>query len=177
LNDCLGNPLNESTLFEIALKAENRQHGRSSGVDIAICLKNAPIFFEKGDIVELNLKIPSFTLLSTGKPAATTGESVAHTTAVFQKKPKLLEAFALVTRELAKPQKEERFLSLIRENHALLKEIGVVPKRVSQLIEEIEHLGGAAKITGAGSVKGECAGAILVFKPKEREIDFQGKSE
>jgi mevalonate kinase len=50
----------------------------------------------------------------------------------------------------------------IRRNHRLLVEIGVVPGRVARFIAEIESIGGAGKICGAGSVKGEAGGMVWV---------------
>ena len=57
-------------------------------------------------------------------------------------------------------------ISLIRENHKLLNKIGVVPQNICNFINEIEVDGGAAKICGAGSIKGDSAGAIIVFSEK-----------
>ena len=50
----------------------------------------------------------------------------------------------------------------IRKNHQLLKYIGVVPNKVAKFIEQVEELGGAAKISGAGAVSGNNAGIVLV---------------
>jgi len=52
---------------------------------------------------------------------------------------------------------------LIRENNRLLQDIGVVPQRVRQFIEEIEQWGGSAKVCGAGSVTGDKGGVVLVI--------------
>jgi len=57
----------------------------------------------------------------------------------------------------------KKIISLIRENQKLLNNIGVVPKNISNFIDEIEQMGGAAKICGAGSIRGNNAGAIIVF--------------
>jgi mevalonate kinase len=53
--------------------------------------------------------------------------------------------------------------SLIRENHRLLCRIGVVPQKVQQFVSEVEAAGGAAKVCGAGSVRGDSGGAVLVL--------------
>ena len=50
----------------------------------------------------------------------------------------------------------------IQHNHRLLCHIGVVPKVIQQLIQQIEELGFAAKISGAGNIKGNHAGMVLV---------------
>ena len=51
----------------------------------------------------------------------------------------------------------------IRKNHQLLTMIKVVPENIKKFIAEIEKFGGAAKITGAGSIAGDCAGAVLIY--------------
>ena len=51
----------------------------------------------------------------------------------------------------------------VRANHDLLKQIGVVPENIHQFVTEVEGLGGAAKICGAGSVAGNSAGMVLVM--------------
>ena len=52
---------------------------------------------------------------------------------------------------------------LIRENHQLLVEIGVVPTKAQNFIVDIEQLNAAAKTSGAGSVAGDNAGVVLVI--------------
>ncbi len=163
LNTHFKRDLSQEEMFQLGLKAENRQHGRSSGLDLAICMRERPIFFEKGSITEPILTYPSFKLLFTGRPNETTGSVVSHTSAIFKKDPILLNEFASVTRDIGKPQTKEAFLKLIRKNHALMKEIGVVPQKVAEMVSEIEISGGAAKITGAGALTGECGGVVLIF--------------
>lgn len=53
----------------------------------------------------------------------------------------------------------------MRLNHRLLDRLGVVPKAAGRFIAEVEALGGAAKICGAGAVRGDHAGALLVHVP------------
>jgi len=48
--------------------------------------------------------------------------------------------------------------------------IGVVPTAVQAIVEEIEHLGGAAKLSGAGSLSGPGAGCLLVLLPEDAEM-------
>jgi len=43
----------------------------------------------------------------------------------------------------------------------------VVPARVTVLIEQIERLGGAAKIAGAGAVSGDTGGLVLAYLPNQ----------
>jgi mevalonate kinase len=51
----------------------------------------------------------------------------------------------------------------MRENHKLLSTIGVVPEKVQSFIATIEEIGGAAKISGAGSVRGSSGGTLVAI--------------
>ena len=57
---------------------------------------------------------------------------------------------------------EQELIAAVRENHRLLVGIGVVPESVQHLVSEIEAQGGAAKICGAGSIRGDSAGIVWV---------------
>ena len=57
---------------------------------------------------------------------------------------------------------QQLLIESIRHNHQLLVKIGVVPEKVQKFIAEVEKSGGAAKICGAGSIRGDAAGAVLV---------------
>jgi mevalonate kinase len=53
--------------------------------------------------------------------------------------------------------------ALIRENHRLLVQIGVVPEKVQRFISAVEARGGAAKICGAGAISGNAGGTLLLL--------------
>ena len=110
-------------------------------------------------------------LVNTGKPAASTGECVSHTESFF-KRTALADDFAAVTQSFDNALQAQDVTDMrraFRENHRLLTEIGVVPRRVETLISELERQGGAAKVCGAGSITGDAAGAVVIladFDPK-----------
>jgi hypothetical protein len=54
------------------------------------------------------------------------------------------------------------FRVAVRANHQLLVRSGVVPEAVQRCVETVEERGGAAKVCGAGAVRGEQAGVLLV---------------
>jgi mevalonate kinase len=51
-----------------------------------------------------------------------------------------------------------------------LEELGTVPPEVRALVRRIEAVGGAAKISGAGSLAGPGAGSLLVYDPDIERI-------
>jgi hypothetical protein len=54
----------------------------------------------------------------------------------------------------------------IRDYQRCLEELGVVPEPIRETIRQVESLGGAAKISGAGSLSGAAAGCLLVHWPE-----------
>ena len=55
------------------------------------------------------------------------------------------------------------FKTAINENHHLLCQIGVVPKKVQDFITDLQQNGFAAKTCGAGSVNGDYAGMVMII--------------
>jgi len=53
-------------------------------------------------------------------------------------------------------------LALIKTNHSWLQALHVVPQKVADFICQVEQAGGAGKICGAGSIRGEAGGLVLV---------------
>jgi len=151
--------------LSFAQEIENLQHGKSSGLDLHLVTYGGCVYFQNG--VRETRNIPNFPLfiVNTGQPEASTGECVAYVTQFFEKLPDLATVFGKVTAAIDDACAKNDFAAFqagIRANHLLLSEIGVVPEKVANFIRAIEHAGGAAKICGAGSVRGETAGVVLV---------------
>ena len=51
----------------------------------------------------------------------------------------------------------------VQDNHWLLAEIGVVPKKVGQFIKDVMTAGGVGKVCGAGSIRGDAGGMVMVY--------------
>lgn len=165
-------PLSTEALFELALEAENMQHGHSSGLDLRVALQGGGVYMHQGVMHPRSLPVFPWFLVNTGAPLTSTGECVAAVATHFQD-PALKSAFGAVTNRLDAALHAEDMAGIqaaIRENHALLCRIGVVPARVAAFIADIEQRGGAAKICGAGAVSGESAGVVMVMNTNEMDL-------
>lgn len=168
-------PFSQEKLFELALQAENMQHGRSSGLDLQVILQGGAMRYEKNSSsLFLKRPLPDFPLylIHTGIPENTTGECVMHA-APFFKHAKVLKKFSDVTNKMDHALKQTNmnlFKDAMRENHYLLCEIGVVPRPIQELIFSLEKKDMAAKICGAGAVSGNAAGMLLVCTENKREL-------
>ncbi len=155
-------------LYDLACDCERLRHGITSGVDPYVCLYGGFIKFHQRLRVSLPFPELEFQLVLTGTPAASTGECVMSVKKNFDNSA-IWDDFEAVTTaiETALSERDEKqLLTMIRQNHQLLSAIGVTPLRVRKFIEAVERLGGAAKISGAGSVSGEHAGVVIVFGPR-----------
>lgn len=183
-----GNRADAHEIFRLSLEAERRQHGQPSGVDNAAVLHGGLIWARKdvGGGVKLETLEASSPLLakvrlfSTGTPQEPTGAVVAAVRAKIDADPLRYEdlfdhmerATWGLRQELARRQENpQRVITLLRQYHAALVELAVVPGPVATLVEQVEAHGGGAKISGAGALTGPGAGSLLVYHPEEAEID------
>jgi mevalonate kinase len=151
--------------YEYSLEAEKLQHGKPSGVDSYISLHGGCASFKEGVATSMSLPRMKMFMVQTGIPESTTGESVMEVERNFRNS-EIWSEFEAVTscfEDAIKANDDQKIRWLVRENNRLLAAIGVVPTRVQQFIAEIEQWGGSAKICGAGSVRGNKGGVVLVF--------------
>ena len=152
--------------YRFSLGAENLQHGHASGLDTFVSLHGGCVRFEKGLAQSMPLPRVPLYVVQTGTPASTTGEAVAAVKAATGGKGSAAWGeFSAVTDRMAQALREndpEAFVASVKDNHRLLREIGVVPGKVADFLREVEAAGGAGKICGAGAVAGDAAGMVLV---------------
>ncbi|WP_420554293.1 mevalonate kinase [Neptuniibacter marinus] len=159
----------QQIFFQKVKYCERLQHGRGSAIDAAAVTYGGLIKVQDHHVTPLSVELgEGWYHFHSGEPCCSTGETVAEVRERFSNQSHLWDQFSEVTQrvEMSVNQPTE-MLSAIRLNHRLLQEIGVVPLSVSQLIERIEALGGAAKICGAGAHRGEGAGQVLVYFPEQ----------
>lgn len=151
--------------YDFSLEAEKMQHGRPSGVDSYISLHGGCARFQNGAAEKMPLPRMRMFTVETGTPLSTTGECVMQVDKDFAGS-SIWSEFADVTDGMADAISADNaplVRKLICENHRLLEKIGVVPPKVCRFISEIEAQGGAAKICGAGAVRGDAGGIVLVL--------------
>jgi mevalonate kinase len=151
--------------YEFSLESEKLQHGHPSGVDSHISLYGGCAVFQNGTACSVPLPRMKMYLVETGVPETTTGECVVQVRERFRDD-LIWNDFEAVTVQVERAVREnngELMRALIRENHRLLCRIGVVPQKVQQFVAEVEVAGGAAKICGAGAVRGDNGGVVLVL--------------
>ena len=162
----VGRMFEKNELFERVMDCERLQHGHPSGVDAHASIYGGCMTYRRGGAIQpLALKNFELTLLHTGAPEASTGECVAQVKEHFTDST-LRPDFERVAQSMTAALRYGDSAALIppvRENHRLLTQIGVVPERVQRLVAAVEARGGAAKICGAGSIRGEAAGMVWLI--------------
>lgn len=165
---------------ELALRAERLQHGHPSGVDTATALAGGVLWarrtpaglLEREPVAVASPLLERLRVYDTGTPPEPTGAVVAGVRAFRERHPgrtaallDRLEAAALTLRaELERRQEDPATVrDLLRASAAALAELGVVPAPVRAIVRAVEAAGGAAKISGAGSLAGPGAGCLLVY--------------
>lgn len=177
-----GAEVEPGTIERLALEVERRQHGMPSGVDGATILRGGVLWACKTssgglEIEPVRVRSPLLSRIrvyDTGMPPEATGAVVAAVRRRREQDPARIEAVldrfdaatAAFRSELEREEEDrDRALHLIREAQVCLEDLGVVPEAVRLAVRQIEAAGGAAKISGAGSLGGPGAGSLLVYHP------------
>ncbi|MGH1463089.1 MAG: mevalonate kinase [Neptuniibacter sp.] len=173
-----GHSLSVEERFKQIRYCERLQHGRGSAVDAAVVTYGGAVKVQSDRVIPLSLALNSnWYLWHSGTPLSSTGEVVAAVREKYESSV-IWQAFSKITSEFEAAlfdNDENEIIRLVQVNHQLLQKIGVVPEYVSHIIEQIEHLGGAAKICGAGSVKGDAGGQVMIYLPKMSPLALEQK--
>ncbi|EJW01689.1 hypothetical protein EDEG_03782 [Edhazardia aedis USNM 41457] len=155
--------------IDLARRIEDNFHGKSSGIDVAIVKTCGVIVFQNGrfrTIVSDHLNKYKFIIFDSGLKKDTKQ-------IYLSKKPKDDTFFDKMNEIAVKAEKLiqndfslKDLYPLLRENHEMLRELGVVPEIMHNEVLKLRKMGIEAKITGAG-----CGGFLFTFVEKDVNID------
>ncbi|MFA5272685.1 MAG: hypothetical protein WC353_00835 [Candidatus Peribacter sp.] len=152
-----------------ALAIEDAMNPGHSGIDFAVIWEERPLYFRKGQEPQV-ITLPKdllrgALLVDTGTPNESTPELVAWVRERSED-PRtqrvMLRALGDIGKCTERLRKGEDIRTVFRDHHRAQVALGVVPKPVQVLIREIERLGGAAKVLGAGGKTGG-GGTVLAL--------------
>ncbi len=185
-----GTELPADELHRLTLEVERRQHGLPSGVDDATVIHGGIVYATRDEgvlavepLTASRTELRRLRLFHSGTPAESTGEVVAAVRERLRTEPvryePLLDRMAAVTEELRRELTLEspsrgRIRDAIRIFEACLEDLGVVPAPIRDLVRRVERAGGAAKVSGAGSLAGPGAGSVLVYSPEDEDVTNWG---
>ena len=169
----LNHPQSASDRFEQVRFCERLQHGKGSAIDAAAVTYGGINRVQNGTVSAPDTAAMTDLLAGegwywvlSGIPAASTGECVSAVRQKFGSDQALWQAFEDCTNALQSAlEQSDSPLERLRQNHRLLRRLDVVPAAACAFVEAIEQAGGAAKISGAGAVRGPHAGVLLVYLP------------
>jgi mevalonate kinase len=180
--------LGTKKINEITYEIERLSHGNPSGVDNTAVVYGGLLRFERGmngkenklQSLEVKKVLQKIWLIDSGKPEETTGDMVQMVRQLYGENPSLAEIFdsiGTISNQLQKDMESDRFSpEWITENERLLERLGVVGDKAKNIIDQIEKIGGYAKICGAGGIKFG-SGVILVYHPDDEKFEAWLKND
>jgi mevalonate kinase len=166
-------------IARLALEVERRQHGHPSGIDHSAVLHGG-ILRMSGDAPMVHLRAANWVredllLFQTGTPAESTGEVVASVrrrmeadqaagSRILDSMERAVVEFETLL-QVSRPDARS-VCRVIGEFEHCLERLEVVPTQLREETRRVQGLGGAAKISGAGTISGSAAGCLLVYRPR-----------
>lgn len=167
----LDKPQTLNARFERIRFCERLQHGSGSSVDAAAVTYGGIHRLDRSIPQAFDIRLDNWYWILSGIPESSTGECVSSVRTRLAGDEALWAAFRACTESLGEAlQKRRSPVDALRENHTLLKRIGVVPEATTCLIESIERAGGGAKISGAGSIRGDKGGIVIAWHPDAERL-------
>ena len=155
----LGHPIPDEGVSAIAYETEKIHHGTPSGIDNTVVTYAQPVFFIKGQPVEVFQVAKPFMIViaDTGIPAPTK-ESVGDVRRAWQADPASYERLFAAVGSIARTARQaiegghpEWLGPLMNENHELLREMGVSSPELDRLVQAAQQAGAwGAKLSGGG---------------------------
>jgi len=177
----VGQSISLDSLYDLVYKIENKFQGNISGVDTAAIVYGKTIVFNKENGVITKLDFDNsinFMIINSGKVSSTTEEVInwvkEHNS--DQKIKQFIKETNYSVKQFQKVFKtndKNKIKELFDDAEKWLEDIGIVTNKTKKLISEINKLGGAAKVSGAGSIGslGEGSGAVICYAENYSEIE------
>jgi mevalonate kinase len=159
LSEFLGQALANEHISALAYEVEKLYHGTPSGIDNTVITYAKPVYFIKGQPIEvLRVARPFVILIGDSGLPAPTKESVGDVRKLWEADKHTLEGLFDEIGKLAdrartsiENGKWEMLGPLMNENHALLQQLTVSSPRLDQLVEAARGSGAlGAKLSGGG---------------------------
>jgi len=187
----LRGPTELAAIEAAALEVERRQHGFPSGIDSGAVLRGGVLFVRGGerelrfdDLPRPGWLRNGLSIVDSGTPGQTTGAVVTTVRKFYGEDPdgvaEVLDrigAAAEAFREALVSDRETEASAAIRAGHRSLVVLGVVPSAIAERVARVEAAGGAAKISGAGALEGESAGALICMLGGRDSGTIEGLSD
>jgi mevalonate kinase len=176
LSAFLGSPLTDERVSALAYEVEKLHHGTPSGIDNTVITYALPVYFMRGQPIQV-LRLPRpFTLVigDTGI-ASPTGIAVGDVRRAWQADPLKSEALfdqvgriAQAARAAIEAGRVDELGLLMNENQVLLRQIGVSSPELERLIQAARDAGApGAKLSGGGR-----GGNMIALATDERAPDI-----
>ncbi len=159
LSALLGRPLSNEQISQLVYQAEMIYHGTPSGIDNTVITYARPVYFVKGQPLEILPVKKPFTLVigDTGLKSPTS-VAVGDVRQAWESERTRLEqlfdaagAIAMAGRKAIEAGRVEALGPLMNENHALLQQVGVSCPELDRLVETARFAGAlGSKLSGAG---------------------------
>ncbi len=159
LSTHLNQSITNEQISALAYEVEKLYHGTPSGIDNTVVTYGRPVFFIKGNPIEVLRVAEAFTMVigDTGIPAPTR-EAVAAVRRLWEADPPHWETLfdrigriALQARKAIEAGAIQALGPLMDENHGLLQEMTVSSPELDRLVEAARQAGAdGAKLSGGG---------------------------
>lgn len=168
----LDHPLTDEQVNDLVFEIEKLHHGTPSGIDNTVITYAKPVYFVKGQPIEIFTVGKPFTIVigDTGIPAPTK-ESVGDVRNLWlkdkEKSEKIFDEIgqiSLAARRAIESGEPESLGGLMDQNHVLLQKLAVSSPELDQLVEAARNAGACgAKLSGGGR-----GGNMIALAHKEK---------
>lgn len=165
---------------DVAFQQEKIIHGTPSGGDNSACCFGGLVWFRKAQPrneikslkEEISYKLENFVFVYTGPPQKTTGELVQLVRELDEEyrteRTKKIGEMTHEMLDILKRKDFQRMKEIMNQTQKNLAELKVSTKKIDQIAESVQEIGGAAKLCGAGG-----GGIVLCYhEDKNKLIDL-----